>query len=538
MQAFKCPHCGGDVKYDPGAESMSCVHCGSEIRREDYQQYLDENALYATNELVCPQCGAALLRYDDTLASFCCYCGSAVHFTRRSVEDSKPDEIVSFKIDGADALKRYRQRLERSVFTPDWLEEGGADRLVGLYMPYYRYQVTATEHLTGDAQNLHGGGYETYSVDCDMKAEYRELRFDAAEAFPDCLSSTMYEMALEGKQRLDQRAKPFEASYLAGYYADGGSVREGDYRDMLEQMVRADLAQQKLYFRSAGLNVAAENPELKLEQKKLLYPVWLNTHRKGDRVCYAAIDGETGNVAAELPLDRGRFLKLALILTALCCLVLNRFVTLQPLPFLCVAGALLSLMGRMLAKLSRDVELRRDYRDDMGRIGMEEFKRSTKSKARKQRHVPVGFLSLGWVMIYIGLVVLALCLAALFFLERHGSLGYIIAAILALTGGLDLILVCCFEAKFSSSAQRPIRWRFRMKPLQLIKAIWPTVLGSLLAAAVLFANPVEDAWYYAAGIADLLLAAWAALELIRQYNLLSSREIPVFTRRRGGEADA
>ena len=538
MQAFKCPHCGGDVKYDAGAESMSCVHCGSEIRREDYQQYLDENALYATNELVCPQCGAALLRYDDTLASFCCYCGSAVHFTRRRVEDSRPDEIVPFRISGEEALKRYRQRAERSVFAPDWVEEGDSDRLVGLYMPYYRYKVTATEHLFGDAQNLHGGGYETYSVDCDMKAEYRELRFDAAEAFPDCLSSTIDEKALTLNQSLDRTAKPFEASYLAGYYADGGSVREADYQAMLEELVRADLAQQKLYFRSAGLNFGAENPKLELERKKLLYPMWLNTHRWGDRVCYAAIDGENGNVAAELPLDRGRFLKIALILAALLSLALNHFFTLQPLPFLCAAGALLVLMGRMLAKMSLDVQLRRGHRDDMGRIGMEEFKRGAESKPRKHRHVPVGFLSLGWVMIFIGLIALAVTVAILIMAGNSITAGYIVAGLLVLTGGLDLIVVCCFEAGFRSYAQRPIRWRFRIKPIQLLKTLWPTVLGALLAAAVLFANPVEDAWYYAAGFADLLLALWSALELIRQYNLLSSREIPTFTRKRGGDRDA
>ena len=64
------------------------------------------------------------------------------------------------------------------------------------------------------------------------------------------------------------------------------------------------------------------------------------------------------------------------------------------------------------------------------------------------------------------------------------------------------------------------------------------LLGAALAAAVLFSGTIRDEYYYAAGAADLLLAVWTAVDLIRQHNLLTSREIPVFTRKRGGEQDA
>lgn len=537
MQAFKCPHCGGDVKYDAGAEAMSCVHCGSEIRREDYQRYLEENALYATNELVCPQCGAALLSYDDTLSSFCCYCGSAVSFTRRIVEDSKPEQIVPFKLNRAQALKHFRDRMARSVFAPDWLEEGESERLVGLYMPYYSYNVTARAKISGEAQDLHGGGYECYQVDGELLAQYQELRFDAAEAFPDCLSATLDEKAA-GERSLAAVARPFETSYLAGFYADGGSVREEDYRQMLEGMVRTDLAQQKLNYKGADLLEPVKDPELELEQRKFLYPVWLNTHRKGDRVCYAAIDGENGNVAAELPVDGFKFLKIALLLTALFALALNGLFTIPPLEFLCVAGALLVLMGRLLVRERRDVLLRQAHRDDVGRIGLEEFRREARSRPRRVRHMPVGFLSFGWFLIFGGFLVMAGTILLLFLTSSFSQKAILVGALLVAGGGLDLILVCTAEALMRPSRQRRIPWRFRMKPLELLRSLWRTLLGSALAAAVLFWSPVQDEFYYAAGVLDLLLAVWSALDLIRQHNLLCSREIPAFTRKRGGAADA
>ena len=85
MDAFKCPHCGGGIEYDIEKESMKCSYCNSLIDRKLYQSYLDKHDLYVTHELTCPQCGATMLSYDDTLATFCNYCGSSVMFNRRII---------------------------------------------------------------------------------------------------------------------------------------------------------------------------------------------------------------------------------------------------------------------------------------------------------------------------------------------------------------------------------------------------------------------------------------------------------------------
>jgi hypothetical protein len=546
MRAFKCPHCAGDIKFDVTKAVMLCEHCGSEIKREEYQQYLDENQLYATNELVCPQCGAALLSYDDTIATFCCYCGSSVSFTRRITEDSKPEKIVPFRLTGEEALERYREKLRSTVFTPDWLEEGGTDRLTGVYMPYYDYDVTAKDQLSGIGQRLHGAvsGYNTSYFRCDLTADYQEVRFDAAEAFPDFLSSSIDDQAVDTGHLLSAQAVPFEPSYLAGFYADGGSVREKDYQKLLAQMVRSDLNQQKFHYTDFDLKLRPIEPKLEVHQTKLLYPVWLNTHRKGDRICYAAIDGDTGHVAAELPIDWSRFLKIALILTALFALVLNQFVTIKPLPFLCIAGVLLGFMGRLLFREARDVYLRREHLDDLGRVGPSRFFRSAKTRDRKAHLVPTAFVTFGWVLIYFGILLTAVMLLISLKSGGSGSSGFTVGILVILGGGADLFLVSILAAFLDRGRREytgkhlPIRWIYRIPFSVLLKTLWRPPLGAGLAAAVLFSNTIHDEYYYAAGVVDLLLAVWTALDLIREHNLLSSREIPVFTMKRGGDGDA
>ena len=64
------------------------------------------------------------------------------------------------------------------------------------------------------------------------------------------------------------------------------------------------------------------------------------------------------------------------------------------------------------------------------------------------------------------------------------------------------------------------------------------MVGVVLMLAVVVAEPVHDEWYYAAGAVSLALAAWTAMNLLQQRNRLMSRDIPVFSQKRGGDPDA
>lgn len=87
MIAFTCPHCGGRVRYDLSSGDVKCEYCDGLISESGYEAYLDKKGLYQTTELCCPQCGSIVLSYDNTIASFCSYCGSSVLFDRRVKEE-------------------------------------------------------------------------------------------------------------------------------------------------------------------------------------------------------------------------------------------------------------------------------------------------------------------------------------------------------------------------------------------------------------------------------------------------------------------
>ena len=396
MDAFKCPNCGGGIEYDIEKAAMKCSYCNALIDRNLYQHYLDQHDLYVTVELTCPQCGATMLSYDDTLATFCNYCGSSVMFNRRIVEDTKPVGIIPFAITKEQASKYYDAYMRQFGFAPDWVFDKGERKLLGIYMPYYVYDIEAEGSTKEQAETRVELDDETqvseYDVSFDMKALYNGVRFDAAETFPDFLSESIDNFA-------DEKAVPFQSFYLAGYYADGGTVSEKVYDKLVEELVREDIKTSDVEV-NVMYNVTPEHmdPDVKVRAQKLLLPVWLNTHRTGNRVCYAAINGQTGRVAAEVPIDKWKYLEFSIIFAAMVSLPMNLFLTLKPSIFLIISAFIIFLFGIQLNSVRKDVFIHENYGDDLGKLGIPGL---TKFKFKK----PKGWSFKGWWRPILGIAI-------------------------------------------------------------------------------------------------------------------------------------
>jgi hypothetical protein len=80
-------------------------------------------------------------------------------------------------------------------------------------------------------------------------------------------------------------------------------------------------------------------------------------------------------------------------------------------------------------------------------------------------------------------------------------------------------------------------WKFSVPLSVRLRGWWKTLLGLIAGAAVLLSGTVSDPVYYGAGVFSMILSVWSAFDLIRQQNALSSRDIPVFTMKRGGDGN-
>ena len=293
----------------------------------------------------------------------------------------------------------------------------------------------------------------------DLDAKYDGIRFDASKAFPDAMSETIDTYNYE-------EAVPFETSYMAGFYADGGNVNKEEYTGIVNELVNRHLKNNGIKYGS--INIKSSNlveDDFKTKAKKVLFPVWLNTHKNGKRVSYSAINGQNGDVASEIPINKWKYIQFTIIGAALISILLNLFFTFKPATFLFITSIVLLIFGIYLRKIKCDVYVREHDLDDIGKIGIEEFNYNQDKTKKTSKTI----------------------------------------------------------------------WNFKIPGSVKFKAWWKTLIGLSLSITLLLTGIVLDYLYYGVAIINIALVIWTVFDLIHDQSLLSSREIKIFTMKRGGD---
>ena len=529
MTAFTCPHCGGPIAFDPAADAMNCPYCDSIISVEDYREFLAPHGRLLLNELSCPQCGAQLLTTDVTAATFCSYCGSSVALDSRLVEEDRPDTIIPFKISKAKAENIYRQKIHRTLLAPDWMEDPeNTAHFRGIYMPFhvftYDWKGTweGTESETS-VRRIKGVEYDvtrTYDIGANVDVHYDYIPQDASAAFPDAMSR-----AVCPYKRKDERA--FELPYYAGYYADRGDVDASLYEERYATLVKEDAAKGTLDCGPVKMDAgkATRNMELTPSRKRAMFPVWFLSIRNRDRVNYACVNGSSGELVCDIPIDFKKYLKAAIIVAGLFSLVLNLFLTLRPDNMLVVTSALALAVFVIANSLLNSTYRRVNRLDDPGYTGHD----ADQVVERKRWAL---FLEAVWKIVLATLGCFGLILVLTFFDFDDDTLVLI-------TGGVVLFWFGYVIWAFVRAGTQPTGMQIRTRRTPLgykVFVLCKPVLALAVAVVVIAAWPSVDEVCYAAALFNILMICWTAFDVVRTQNRFTMRDLPLFNEKRGGEA--
>lgn len=329
---LKCPNCGADIAFNPATQAYICDFCSSEftqeqlneaqksgdIKAEEQQMYeekpeteqQEENEDPYLNVIVytCPQCGGELFTTEETAATFCSYCGSSVLLERRVSKELKPEYIIPFQITREQAAEIYNNKMKKSIFAPSYMRHMDIEKIRGIYMPYWTYSVfgnAVVDTKTKETTPAVGGMIVSeYKITADVNMQGDGIEYDSASSFPDDLSQSIapYEFA---------KASDFTASYMSGFYADAGDVSEETYMKEAGDVMRV-LASEKA---AEAMGVApgeilSDIPDPAVEGKRAMYPVWFVSAKNNaaKKVSYAVINGQTGKIAADIPVDKKKLL--------------------------------------------------------------------------------------------------------------------------------------------------------------------------------------------------------------------------------------
>ncbi len=336
LMQYKCPNCGGSVEWDSRSQKVKCPYCDAEfdvenmsaadealedIKKEDDLTWdttagteWEEGETDGMRLYVCDNCGGEIICDEHTSASLCPYCDSPVVMKGNFTGKLKPDYVIPFKYDKEAAKKAYHRHLEGKKLLPRvFRDENHIDEIKGIYVPFWLFDADSRGNMVFNATRTR--------IWSDMDYDYTETSFyrifrSGEMSFsnvPVDGSSQMPDELMQSIEPFDMKeAVDFRTAYLAGYLADKYDVTADDNLEIANNRIK-NSTMNALKATVGGYNtVSVEEGSVRLSNgtaKYALYPVWiLNTTFRGEKFTFA-MNGQTGKMVGDLPVDTGRYWK-------------------------------------------------------------------------------------------------------------------------------------------------------------------------------------------------------------------------------------
>lgn len=330
-----CPGCGGNLKFDIGSQLLHCAYCDNSYDPYDFDSKTQDGREvkdYETVVYTCPECAGEIESTEEEVTGFCPFCGASTIFYSRLSKELKPDFLIPFKKTKQDCKDAYMSRARKALFLPKaYKSPEYIDGFRGIYMPYWSYDVYQRGGINAQGEKSYRRGdyiiHEHYRLNGDIDAFYNGLSYDASSSFSDDISERIAPFDVKEK-------KSFTAGFLSGFYADTADVDASVYSSEATEFAKDNalsLIDKEKEF--AGIKIDKKKssvPTAISKTNRTMFPVWFLSYRNKDRVAYITVNGQTGKVAADLPIDTTKFFIFAGALAAVIFLLLNFVLTLKP----------------------------------------------------------------------------------------------------------------------------------------------------------------------------------------------------------------
>ena len=328
MQEYKCPCCGGAIGFDSSVQKMKCPFCDTEFEMETLKAYDQELQNEKADNMnwenqsseqwtdtenlgtyVCNSCGGEIIGDETTAATSCPYCGNPVVFMGQLSGALKPDYVIPFKLDKNAAKEALKNHYKGKILLPKvFKDQNHIDEIKGVYVPFWLFDADADANIRYKATRVRMWSDSQYnytetsffSVFRAGKIGFERVPVDGSSKMPDDLMESVepYNFA---------EAVDFQTAYLAGYLADKYDVDAQQSVGRANERIKKSVEEA---FRSTVTGFATVTPEassVNLSNSKsryALYPVWLlNTSWQGENYLFA-MNGQTGKMVGNLPMDK------------------------------------------------------------------------------------------------------------------------------------------------------------------------------------------------------------------------------------------
>ncbi|MCQ2420697.1 MAG: hypothetical protein MJ118_06145 [Clostridia bacterium] len=345
---YQCPACTGPLHYDGKLNKLVCDYCGSsytvaeiealfEEKEEKAKQAsaaedaaeakkkesdnewdmdaagdawgADADGLKAYN---CPSCGAELICDATTAATSCPYCGNPTVVPGKLSGTKKPDYVIPFKLDKDAAVAALKAHYKGKILLPKaFSNQNHIEEIKGVYVPFWLFDGEADADIVFNATR--STVRETHSERITRTEHFKLYRSGSVpfKKVPVDASSKMPDAHMDSIEPYDySELTKFSTAYLPGYLADQYDVSQEECAKRADERCTntAISALQNTALGYETCMVESSNVNIRRgDVKYAMLPVWmLSTKWKGQNYLFA-MNGQTGKLIGDLPVDKGRY---------------------------------------------------------------------------------------------------------------------------------------------------------------------------------------------------------------------------------------
>lgn len=331
---FTCIECGASRAYDMGAGNLTCTHCGhyespthsAQNPRVEKLEFTLENMERAAEgwgvarkELACQNCGGHTVLAPQTLTHTCPFCHSHNVIQQQAPQDVlRPRWLIPMKVTVQEGGTLLRKWAGNSWLLPKDLSEIVANADLSLmYLPYWVFDSETYAKWQAMV------GYEYTSNQGKLVTRWTWESGEINTPYSDLLVSGSAhiqedELAKIGTYQLSELV-PYSPAYQAGAHAQAYEVSLDQAWTTIRQKIRT-ITHQKCRDQPGSEKVRNFRMVLDFKHESWAYvllPILIGSYEYEGKPFQVLINGQTGTIAGERPINRSKIRWVALVVSML-----------------------------------------------------------------------------------------------------------------------------------------------------------------------------------------------------------------------------
>lgn len=355
---YKCKVCGGELRFEPELGKLRCPFCGTEYEMDEYadhanlhdhdhdadqgRQAKDAGFAQATDDSTdiqedlvvfsCPHCGAELVTDKDTIASKCVFCQTPMVIDQQASGKFKPQMVIPFEVDKKQIEDLYEQYIQTKPFyPPEYSKANVIEKIKGIYLPFWMFDL----NLSGFVQ-AQGERTMTHTIGDWIVTDHFVYQIDrkgkqAFDRIPVIASSKTPKDAMDALEPFDySKMVQYNPGYLPGFLAQRYDLDERKTFEVSNERAQVTY-QQSMTDTMAGyemLQITNEQikPVLQGTNYTLcpVYLLFMDYDHDEDKLI--AINGQTGKIVGNIPIDKKKRNRYFITRSLLACVVIEALI--------------------------------------------------------------------------------------------------------------------------------------------------------------------------------------------------------------------